>query len=43
VLAIEVLAAHGEHGAARRSAQAFVRAHPASPHNQKLGRFLVEP
>jgi hypothetical protein len=43
VLAIEVLAAEGKTDAARRRARAFVEAHPESPHNAKLGRFLDDP
>ncbi|HEY4106836.1 MAG TPA: hypothetical protein VGM44_23205 [Polyangiaceae bacterium] len=40
VLAIEVLAESGNLRAAKRRANAFIAAHPASPHNAKLERFL---
>ncbi len=43
VLAIEVLAARGNLPAARARARAFVRAHPKSPHSEKLGRYLDGP
>ncbi|HEX3776796.1 MAG TPA: outer membrane protein assembly factor BamD [Polyangiaceae bacterium] len=40
VLAIEVLAENGNLAAARKRANAFIAAHPSSPHNAKLERFL---
>jgi hypothetical protein len=40
VLAIEVLVANGNTAAARRKAQAFIAAHPKSPHSAKLERFV---
>ena len=40
VLAIEVLSARGNTEGAKRRAQAFVKAHPKSPHSAKLSRFL---
>lgn len=42
VLAIEALAAEGNRAAAKRRIQAFVAAHPNSPHNGALARFLGE-
>jgi len=43
VLAIEVLAQRGDAAAARQRAQRFIKAHPKSPHNEALHRFLQEP
>jgi len=43
VLAIEVLAARGNAGAAQRRARAFVLAHPESPHSAQLNRFADAP
>jgi hypothetical protein len=43
VLAVEVLAANGNTAAARRKAQAFIAAHPESPHKSKLQRFAAAP
>jgi len=40
VLAVEVLAATGNLAAAKRKANAFIAAHPASPHNAKLERLV---
>jgi hypothetical protein len=43
VLRIELLAAQGDQEGAKRRAQAFVRAHPNSPHSGKLARFSTAP
>jgi hypothetical protein len=43
VLAIEVLTARGQTEAAKDRARAFVRAHPKSPHSEKLRRVLDGP
>jgi hypothetical protein len=43
VLTIEVLDARGQTAAAKARARAFVRAHPKSPHSEKLRRSLDEP
>lgn len=43
VLAIEVLAARGNQEAARQRAQAFIAAHPESPHSAQLSRFAEAP
>jgi hypothetical protein len=43
VLAIEVLAARGNSSAARQRAQAFIAAHPESPHSAQLSRFADSP
>jgi len=43
VLAIEVLTARGQMEAAKDRARAFVRAHPKSPHSEKLRRVLDGP
>jgi hypothetical protein len=43
VLAIEVLAARGNAGAARQRARAFIVAHPESPHSAQLSRFADAP
>jgi len=40
VLAVEVLAANGNLAAAKRKANAFIAAHPSSPHSAKLERFV---
>jgi hypothetical protein len=40
VLAVEVLAANGNVAAAKRKANAFIAAHPASPYSAKLERFV---
>ena len=40
VLAIEVLAQRGDAAAAQQRAQRFIKAHPKSPHNEALRRFL---
>jgi hypothetical protein len=40
VLAVEVLAANGNVAAAKRKANAFIAAHPSSPHSAKLERFV---
>ncbi|HWZ92201.1 MAG TPA: hypothetical protein VNW92_25230 [Polyangiaceae bacterium] len=40
VLAVEVLAANGNVAAAKRKANAFIAAHPGSPHSAKLERFV---
>ncbi len=40
VLAVEVLAANGNTAAAKRKANAFIAAHPSSPHSAKLERFV---
>ncbi|HEX4336605.1 MAG TPA: hypothetical protein VH062_11865 [Polyangiaceae bacterium] len=43
VLSVEVLAANGDTAAAKRRAQAFIAAHPRSPHDAKLERFVEAP
>jgi hypothetical protein len=43
VLAIEVLAAHGNKDAAEQRARAFIAAHPESPHSAQLSRFADAP
>jgi hypothetical protein len=40
VLTVEVLAANGNTAAAKRKANAFIAAHPSSPHSAKLERFV---
>lgn len=40
VLAVEVLAANGNTAAAKRKANAFIAAHPTSPHSARLERFV---
>jgi hypothetical protein len=39
VLRIELLAAKGDHAGAARRAEAFLAAHPTSPHAARLARF----
>ena len=43
VLTVEVLAANGNLGGAKRHAAAFVAAHPTSLYSVKLQRFVDEP
>ena len=43
VLSIELYAAQGRAALARRRAQAFIAAHPESPHSARLARFVDAP
>lgn len=43
VLRIEALVAAGDRPAATRTAQSFLREHPASPYAQRIGSLLVAP